>query len=87
MWHNMLMTCFLYQNKFKNFSKSLNVLQTFLNQICDWFASWNVKINAQKTEAIVFTKFSRTLEGPIKIRNGTIPYSSSVKYLGLTLDS
>ena len=78
---------FFYQNKFKNLSKSLNVLQTFLNQICDWFASWNIKINAQKTEAIVFTKTYRTLETPIKIRNRTIPYSPSVKYLGLTLDS
>ena len=47
----------------------------------------NIKINARKTEAIVFTKFCRTLEAPIKIRNGTISYSLSVKYFGLTLDS
>ena len=41
----------------------------------------------QKTEAIVFTKNPRTLEAPIKIRNRTLPYNSTVKYLGLTLDS
>ena len=80
-------TCFFYQNKFKNLSKSLNDLQSFLNQISEWSASWNIKINAQKTEAIVFTKSRSTLEAPIKIRNKTIPYSPSVKYLGLNLDS
>ena len=58
-----------------------------MDQICDWFARWNIKINAKKTEAIVFTKTSRTVEAPIKICNTTIPYSSTVKYLGLTLDS
>ena len=36
---------------------------------------------------IVFTKTNRTVEAPINIRNRAIPYSPSVEYLGLTLDS
>ena len=40
-----------------------------------------------KTEAIVFRKYRREVEAPIKIQNQIIPYNSSVKYLGLTLDS
>ena len=80
-------TCLFYQLKFKHIPNYIHVLQTFLDKICDWFASWNIKINAQKTEAIVFTKTYRTVEAPIKISNTTIPYSSKVKYLGLTLDS
>ena len=56
----------------------------------DWFVyflvNWNIKINITKTEAIIFTKTSRKLQIPLKIQNQPIPYSSSVKYLGLTLD-
>ena len=80
-------TCIFYQCKFKQIANRIKILQTALNQISDWFARWNIKINANKTEAIVFRKINRKVEAPIKIQNRIIPYSSSVKYLGLTLDS
>ena len=80
-------TCVFYQCKFNQISKKIKHLQTALNLISDWFASWNIKINATKTEAIVFRKYRREVEAPIKIQNQIIPYNSSVKYLGLTLDS
>ena len=87
-WHNFQMTrASFYQCKFKHLPNYIHVLQNFLDQICDWFASWNIKINANKTEEIVFRKISRPVETPIKIQNRIIPYISSVKYLGLTLDS
>ena len=80
-------TCIFYQNKFKNLPKVIEVLQETIDQISTWFARLNIKINANKTEAITFTKTRRELNAPIKIQNQVIPYSFSVKYLGLTLDS
>ena len=71
---------------YKQVPRRIHVLQNALDQICDWFARWNIKINARETEAIVFRKVYRPVEAPIKIQNHIIPYSSSVKYLGLTLD-
>ena len=80
-------TCIFYQNKLKHLTNKIHVLQTALNEISNWFACWNIKINAQKTEAIVFKKSNTKVSAPIKIQNRTIPYSHFVKYLGLTLDS
>ena len=82
-------TCLLYQYRFRKLPKVglLKVLQDALNEVCTWFASWNIKNNATKTEAIIFTRSSKRLQIPLKIQNQPIPYNSSVKYLGLTLDS
>ena len=80
-------TCIFHQNKFQRLPHSIHRVQEALNDICDWFARWNIKINAQKTEAIVFKRTYRELEAPIQIQNKVIPYSNSVTYLSLTLDS
>ena len=40
----------------------------------------------KKTEAIAFHKGGSNVETPIKIQNCVIPYGSSVKCLGVTLD-
>ena len=80
-------TSVFYQSKFRNIPESIRFLQRALNKLSDWFARWNIKINARKTEAIIFRKGGRNVEAPIKIQNCIIPYSSSVKYLGVTLDS
>ena len=80
-------TCIFYQSKFKNRQKVIKVLQESIDDISTWFAKWNIKINANKTEAITFSKTKRELNAPIKIQNQVIPYSISVKYLGLTLYS
>ena len=80
-------TCLFYQSRFKSIPTSIRFLQRALDQLNDWFARWNIKINATKTEAIVFQKVKKKVEAPIKIQNCIIPYSPSVKYLGITLDS
>ena len=80
-------TCVFYQSKLRNIPESIRFLQRALNKLSDWFARWNIKINARKTEAIAFHKGGNKTETRIKIQNCVIPYSSSVKYLGVTLDS
>ena len=80
-------TCIFYQYQLRKLPRSTTVLQEALNEICNWFARWNIKISANKTEAIIFTKTGRRLQIPKNIKNHWISYSSSVKYFGLTLDS
>ena len=80
-------TCIFYQSKHRNIPKTISFLQQAIDQLSDWFARWNIKINAQKTQAIVFSKTGHRVEAPIKIQNCVIPYNTSVKYLGVTLDS
>jgi hypothetical protein len=44
-------------------------------------------VNVSKTELILFTKRRPPSPQPLQFRNVTIPWSNTVKYLGLLLDS
>lgn len=67
-------------------------LQTGLNMLAEYFVNWKIKINATKTQTIIFPHSqSRRLipADDIKIQLGgnLIEWSKEVVYLGLTLDS
>lgn len=63
-------------------------LQKGLTQITSFFAKWKLKVNSNKTEAILFTN-KRQSNFPPKLLTiaGSIEWSKTVKYLGLLLDS
>lgn len=65
--------------------KACNRLQNAASHIIHNLEKWKIKVNTSKTEAILFTQKQSTPKH-IKIRSETIPFSHSVKYLGLHLD-
>lgn len=63
-------------------------IRLFLHQIdiaTSWFSKWRLKINASKTVAILFTHCKK-LPKPISLLGHEIPWATSAKYLGVTLD-
>lgn len=59
---------------------SLDLLKTF-------FTTWKLKLNSSKTEAILFTRHRKLPERKLIIDGFKIPWSATVKYLGVILDS
>lgn len=64
-------------------------LQTHLNFIHRWSLDWRIKINPDKTQAIVFTDKiqNHKPETQLSLDGTKIPWTNTVKYLGMTLDS
>jgi len=56
------------------------------NLASDWFKKWRLRINESKTTAILFGRTKTTNIKNIQINNIQIPWSRSVKYLGVTID-
>lgn len=65
------------------------LLQCHTSKIEKFFNTWKIKINAQKTEQIVFSrKFTNNhIFSPLKIAGATIKPQQVVKYLGVQLDA
>ena len=64
----------------------INRLQKSANKNKKFFEKWKIKINTDKTEAIIFTKRRPYVDDCISMDNHKIMWSNSIKYLGLTLD-
>lgn len=62
-------------------------LQLSLNALQTYFSNWKLKLNSSKTEAILFTRQRRLPTRNLKIGNHVIPWSGSVRYLGVILDA
>lgn len=62
-------------------------LQLSLDLLSSYFQKWKLKINASKTEAIMFTRQRKPPVRTLKIEGYAIPWSPSVKYLGTVLDN
>jgi hypothetical protein len=60
-------------------------LQHHMNLIHNWCNSWKVKLNTEKSRHVTFTLRRQTCP-PVYFNNSPIPQTTSVKYLGLTLD-
>jgi hypothetical protein len=69
-----------------NYSAILK-LQQQLNLSQPWFDEWNITINPLKTSAIIFTNKPKSVSNKLKIKNNTINWSPSIKYLGVHLDN
>jgi hypothetical protein len=62
-------------------------IQTLANIIDEWCANWRVSVNPTKSTLVQFTYLRNTNPVHIYMNNVRVPTASSVKYLGLTLDS
>ena len=64
---------------------STSRLNRFLPLLLRWYSTWKLSINKEKSTAIFISRRNRT--PPNIVINGTsIPWCSSVKYLGVTID-
>ncbi|GFU86375.1 probable RNA-directed DNA polymerase from transposon X-element [Trichonephila clavipes] len=62
-------------------------LHRHLAELENWYNKWKISINPTKTEAVFFS-VGRNIRKPppIHIQNHPVPWSKSVKYLGVILD-
>ncbi|GFW35979.1 RNA-directed DNA polymerase from mobile element jockey [Trichonephila clavipes] len=62
-------------------------LHKHLAELEDWYKKWKIAINPTKTEAVFFSKNINTHPpAPVHVQNYPVPWSKTVKYLGVTLD-
>jgi hypothetical protein len=51
-----------------------------------YFTKWKLRVNTNKTEAILFTKRRPAAPPPLQFEQSVIPWSPHIRYLGLVLD-
>ena len=61
-------------------------MQTVLDRLVTWGNSCGLRFNPQKTVAVMFTRATREFNRLVRMDGQLIPYSTSVVYLGVTLD-
>ena len=64
-----------------------NRLNSAMSQLLRYFNKWKLQVNVSKTELLLFTKRRPLVPQPLQFQNVTMPWSNTVKYLGLLLDS
>jgi len=52
-----------------------------------YFTEWKLRVNINKTEAILFTKRHPAIPCPLQFQCTAIPWNPHIRYLGLVLDS
>ena len=62
-------------------------MQTMLERLVHWGHSCGLRFNPQKTVAVMFTRATRSFDRLVRMEGQLLPYSQSVVYLGVTLDS
>lgn len=71
----------------KRKQRAMLTIQSALQEVEAWTTDWKVKINATKSEAIIFQGTNKQGNPPPPVIHGqTIPYTKEVKYLGVHLD-
>lgn len=61
-------------------------LQGYADVLTTWFSRWRLSIHPQKSQAITFTRRRPSDVVPIRLAGEPVPWSTSVAYLGVTLD-
>lgn len=72
-----------------NANQIIDHLESDYEQIINYFRKWKIQINHSKTNAIFFTRRRLTECVPqrnLNLNNINIPWQSTIKYLGITLD-
>ncbi|MDE3023336.1 MAG: hypothetical protein KGI54_16055 [Pseudomonadota bacterium] len=60
--------------------------QLALDRVTEWGTSQGLKFSASKSVAVVFTHRRKWTCDPLRMNGLDVPYSNTVKYLGITLD-
>ena len=69
-------------------SHAVSALNKHIKSLNTWFLKWNLKVNGNKSKAVMFYRNRRPPKNMKRLRIGgsCIPWSRTVKYLGITLD-
>lgn len=70
-------------------SAIVNRLQSASDKICRYFKRWRIRVNPEKSEAILFTRKTALRHIPqrcVSINNDDVIWKDSLKYLGVYLD-
>lgn len=71
-----------------NLRMSRVYVQRQLDILQPWLTKWRLKVNADKCDAICFTRSRRQADGhSLTIDDQPVPWKKTVKYLGVLLDS
>lgn len=62
-------------------------LQTAIDNLEEWFETWKIKINPNKSQAVLYTKRRGPNPEQLQIENTRIPWKDHAKYLGIEIDS
>lgn len=62
------------------------LLQEAATEIQEWCVKWKIKINAEKSQAVLFKKRRHTPDQEIELNGHDIPWSRTAKYLGVEMD-
>lgn len=57
-----------------------------MDTLLTWLTKWKIKLNAEKTEAIIFNKKKKRAPQRVEINNTEIPWTQEVKYLDVRMD-
>ena len=72
-----------------NIHIAAKLLQQDLPKLAMWCAKWRIKLNPEKTKAIIFSRsvLARKTELNLKLYSETLKIYPQVKFLGITFDS
>ena len=65
----------------------IDQMQTVLDRLVTWGNTCGLRFNPQKTVVVMFTRATRSFNREVRMDGQLIPYSSSVVYLGVVMDS
>lgn len=68
-----------------NINRATRLVQGQLDHLTTWCSLWKVEINPTKCVAVAFSR-KRNLPPPLTIHGHALPWSPTVKYLGITID-
>ena len=64
----------------------IDQMQAMLDRLVTWGRGCGLRFNPQKTVVVMFTRATRTFHRMVRMDGQLSPYSSSVVYLGVTMD-
>ena len=72
----------------KNIDLAAEYLQRDLDKLARWCAKWRIKLNAEKTKVIIFSKSQSAIraEPALSLYSDLLWYYPHIKSLGITFD-